>query len=48
MRVLNEMNTNLFKTGKDLSNKFFHCIDSIPSGAGLQIVALMHRMKIPH
>ena len=34
-----EMNTNLFKTDKELSNKFLHLIDYIPSGAGLQIVA---------
>ena len=39
MRVLNEMNTKRFKTGKDLSNEFLRQIESISSDAGLQIVA---------
>ena len=38
MRVLNEMSTKWFKTGKDLSNEFLRRIDSISSDAGLQIV----------
>ena len=33
MRVLNEMSTKRFKTGKDLSNEFLHRIDSISSDA---------------
>ena len=39
MRMLNEMSTKRFKTGKDLSNEFVRRIDSISSDAGLQIVA---------
>ena len=39
MRVLNEMSTKRFTTGKDLSKEFLHRIDSISSDAVLQIVA---------
>ena len=39
MRVLNEMSTKHFKTGKDLSNEFLHRIDAISLNAGLQIIA---------
>ena len=39
MRVLNEMSTKRFTTGKDLSKEFLRRIDSISSDAGLQIVA---------
>ena len=36
MRVLNEMNTKRFKTGKDLSNEFLRRIDSIPQMLGFK------------
>ena len=39
MRVLNEMSTKRFKTGKDLTNEFLHRIDVISLNAGLQIIA---------
>ena len=39
MRLLNEMNTNNFKTGKDLLEEFLRRIDTISSNAQIRIVA---------
>ena len=39
MRLLNEMNTKNFKTGKDLLEEFLRRIDTISSNAQIRIVA---------